>query len=68
MIFMNLKVISTKEDHEEYKLKSTFDNRKLQNIQNLYFDLKAPEEGLLRYINKKHMYRKYTNIKKYKEV
>ena len=51
-------VISTKEDQEEYKLKSTFDNRKLQKIQNLNFDLKASRERLLRYLNKKHMLRK----------
>ena len=35
-------VISAKEDHEGYRLKSTFDNRKLQKIQSLNFDLKAP--------------------------
>ena len=34
-------VISAKEDQERYRLKSTFDNRKLQRIQNLNFDLKA---------------------------
>ena len=37
-------VISAKEDQEEYRMKSTFDNRKLQKIQNLSFDLKAPRE------------------------
>ena len=45
-------VISAKEDQEEYRMKNTFDNRKLQKIQNLYFDLKALGEGLLRYLNK----------------
>ena len=35
-------VINAKEDHEGYRLKSTFDNRKLQKIQSLNFDLKAP--------------------------
>ena len=54
------KVISSKEDHAKYKLKSTFDNRKLQKIQSLNFDLKALGEGLLRYVNKKYMYYKYT--------
>ena len=34
-------VISAKEDQEGYRMKSTFDNRKLQKIQNLNFDLKA---------------------------
>ena len=46
-------VISAKEDQDEYRLNSTFDNRKLQKIQNLNFDLKALGEGLLRYLNKK---------------
>ena len=46
-------VISAKEDQEGYRMKSTFDNRKLQKIQNLNFDLKAPGEGLLSYLNKK---------------
>ena len=45
-------VISAKEDQEGYRMKRTFDNRKLQKIQNLNFDLKAPGEGLLRYLNK----------------
>ena len=38
----------------------TFDNRKLQKIQSLNFDLKASGEGLLRYLNKIYMHRKYT--------
>ena len=42
-------VVSAKEDQEAYRMKSTFDNRKLQKIQNLRFDLKAPGEGLLSY-------------------
>ena len=53
-------VISAKEDQEGYRMKSTFDNRILQKIQNLSFDLKAPGEGLLRYLNKIYMHRKYT--------
>ena len=53
-------VISAKEDQEGYRIKKTFDNIKLQKIQNLNFDLKAPGEGLLRYLNKKYMHRKYT--------
>ena len=53
-------VISAKEDQEEYRMKSTFDNRKLHKIQNLSFDLKAPGEELLRYLNKIYMHRKYT--------
>ena len=53
-------VISAKEDQEGYRMKRTFDNRKLQKIQNQNFDLKAPGEGLLRYLNKKYMHRKYT--------
>ena len=52
--------ISAKEDQEGYRLKSTFDNRKLQKIQSLNFDLKAPREGLLRYLNKIYMHKKYT--------
>ena len=48
-------VISVKEDQEGYRLKSTFNNRKLQKIQNLNFDLKALGEGLLRYLNKKNI-------------
>ena len=41
-------VISAKEDQEGYRMKSTFDNRKLQKIQNLNFDLKwdAPNPGV----------------------
>ena len=35
-------IISAKEYQERYRLKNTFDNRKLQKIQNLNFDLKAP--------------------------
>ena len=53
-------VISAKEDQEGYRMKSTFDNRKLHKIQNLSFDLKAPREGLLSYLNKRYMHRKYT--------
>ena len=30
--------------NQEYRLKNTFDNRKLQKIQNLNFDLKAPRK------------------------
>ena len=60
-------VISAKEDQEGYRLKSTFDNRKLQKIQNPNFDLKAPGEGLLRYLNKKYMHRKYT-IHEYQKI
>ena len=40
-------VVSAKEDQEGYRLNSIFDNRKLQKIQNLNFDLKAPGEELL---------------------
>ena len=53
-------VISAKEDQEGYKMKSTFDNRKLQKIQNLNFDLKASGEGILSYLNKIYTHRKYT--------
>ena len=60
-------VISAKEDQEGYRLKSTFDNRKLQKIQNLNFDLKVSREGLLRYLNKKYMHRKYT-IYEYQKI
>ena len=60
-------VISTKKDHEGYRLKSTFDNRKLQKVQSLNFDLKAPGDGLLRYLNKKYMQRKYT-IYEYQKI
>ena len=60
-------VISAEEDQEGYRLKSTFDNRKLQKIHNLNFDLKAPGEGLLRYLNKKYIHRKYT-IHKYQKI
>ena len=48
-------------------MKSTFDNRKLQKIQNLSFDLKASREGLLSYLNKRYMYRKYT-IYEYQKI
>ena len=60
-------VISTKEDQDGYRMKSTFDNRKLQKIQNLNFDLKAPGEGLLSYLNKRYMHRKYT-IHEYQKI
>ena len=60
-------VISAKEDHEGYRLKGTFDNRKLQKIHILNFHLKAPEEGLLRYLNKKYMHKKYT-IHEYQKI
>ena len=60
-------VISVKEDQEGYRMKSTFDNRKLQKIQNLNFDLKAPGEGLLSYLNKRYMHRKYT-IHEYQKI
>ena len=36
-------VISAKDNQEGYIMKNTFDNRKLQKIQNLNFDLKVPE-------------------------
>ena len=48
-------------------MKNTFDNRKLQKIQNLNFDLKALGEGILRYLNKKYMHRKYT-IHEYQKI
>ena len=60
-------VISDKEDQEVYRMKNTFDNRKLQKIQNLSFDLKAPGEGLLRFLNKIYMHRKYT-IHEYQNI
>ena len=60
-------VISSKEDQEGYRMKNTFDNRKLHKIQNPNFDLKAPEEGLLRYLNKIYMHRKYT-IHEYQKI
>ena len=41
-------------------MKNTFDNRKLQKIQSLNFDMKAPGECLLRYLNKRYMHKKYT--------
>ena len=47
------KVISAKEEKKGYRMTSAFDNRKLQKIHNLNFDMKAPGEGLLRYLNKK---------------
>ena len=50
-------VISTKEDQEGYRLKNNFDNRKLKKIQSLNFDLKAPGEGLIRYLNKIYMHK-----------
>ena len=37
-------IISAKENHERYRLKSTFDHRKLQKNQNLNFDLKVPRK------------------------
>ena len=37
-------IISSKEDQEGYRMKSTFDNKKLQKIQNLNFDLKPQEK------------------------
>ena len=52
--------ISSKEDQEGYRLKNTFDNRKLLKVQSLNFDLKASREGLLRYLNKIYMHKKYT--------
>ena len=60
-------VISAKEDQEGYRMKSTFDNKKLQKIQNLSFDLKVPGEGLLIYLNKIYMQRKYT-IHEYQKI
>ena len=60
-------IISAKEDQEGYRMKSTFDNRKLQKIQNLNFDLKAPGEGLLSYLNKRYMHKKYT-IHEYQKI
>ena len=48
-------------------MKNTFDNRKLQKIQNLNFDLKVTGEGLLRYLNKRYMHRKYT-IHEYQKI
>ena len=59
-------VINAKEDQEGYIMKSAFDNRKIQKIQNLGFDLKASGEGLLSYLNKIYMHRKYT-IHKYQK-
>ena len=60
-------VISAKEYQERYRLKTTFDNRKLQKIQSLNFDLKALGEGLLRYLNKLYMHKKYT-IHEYQKI
>ena len=62
-------VICTKEDQEGYGLTSTFDNKKLQKIQNLNFNLKSPGEELLRYLNGKYMHKKcivheYQNIER----
>ena len=51
-------VICIKEDQEGYRLKSTFDNKKLQKIQNLNLNVKPHGEGLLRYLNKKYMHKK----------
>ena len=48
-------------------MKNTFDNRRLQKIHNLNFDLKAPGKGLLRYLNKIYMHRKYT-IHEYQKI
>ena len=48
-------------------MKSTFDNKKLQKIQDLSFDLKAPGEGLLSYLNKIYMHGKYT-IHEYQKI
>ena len=62
-----IEVISAKKDQEGYRLKNTFDNRKLQKIQSLNFDPKVPREGLLRYLNKRYMHRKYT-IHEYKKI
>ena len=59
--------ISDKEDQEGYRLKNTFDNRKLQKIQNLNFDLTALGEGLLRYLNKRYINKKYT-IHEYQKI
>ena len=60
-------VISAKEYQEGYRLKNTFDNRKLQKIQSLNFDVKAPREGLLRYLNKRYMQKKYI-IHEYQKI
>ena len=48
-------------------MKNTFDNKKLQKIHNLRFYLKAPGEGLLSYLNKIYMHRKYT-IHEYQKI
>ena len=45
-------VISAKEDKKGYRLKNTIDNRKLQKIQSLNFDLKALGEGRITKIPK----------------
>ena len=37
-------IISAKEDHEGYRLKNTFDHRKLQKNQNHNFDMKVPRK------------------------
>ena len=55
------------EDQEGSKLKSTFDNRELQKIQSLNFDLKVPREGIQKYLNKKYMHKKYT-IHEYQKI
>ena len=60
-------VISAKEDKKGYRMKNTFDNRKLQKIKNLNFNLKALGEGLLSYLNRIYMHRKYT-IHEYQKI
>ena len=60
-------VICAKEYQEGYILKNTFDNIKLQKIQNLNFNLKALGERLLRYLNKIYMHKKYT-IHEYQNI
>ena len=60
-------VISAKEDKKRYRMKNTFDNRKLQKIKNLNFNLKALGEGLLSYLNRIYMHRKYT-IHEYQKI
>ena len=60
-------VISANGDQEGYRLKNTFDNRKLQKIQSPNFDLKAPGEGLLRYLHKRYMHKKHT-IYEYQKI
>ena len=60
-------VICAKKYQEGYRLKNTFDNRKLQKIQNLNFNLNALGKGLLRYLNKIYMHKKYT-IHEYQKI